>query len=242
MKRVALLLLVLLIGTPVFADPVFTKNLSLNSTTAGDPYDLRGTGVKYNTLTWNNPGTVTTCTITLEKSPNGQTQWTALIASTSCTSSGSVKFTEGVANFVRVKLATYGGSGSITVRYDGDLALNAAAGTVVTSGTTQQTSGVSSTYSSDSVISAAIASDTVSMSFSGAILNNKASVTRLFLQIRTGTTVLYQYITRLASSAISDFDFTISSIRVPAGSAMAVRSYVEDDTGATVDIAWNLVR
>lgn len=119
MKKFIFVLIAIAASSISFAGPVLTKTYNLNSTTPADVINLNGTGINYHNLRWNTPATVTTCTIKIQKSTNGVTSWTDLISAQSCTSSGSASITTGAANFIRVSLATYGGSGTVVAWYGG---------------------------------------------------------------------------------------------------------------------------
>ncbi len=78
-----------------------------------------GTGITQHLITWNGTGTVSTCSVKVEKSATGSSGWTDLIAATTCTTNGFSAITAGTANYVRVTLSTFSGGGGLVVRYNG---------------------------------------------------------------------------------------------------------------------------
>lgn len=74
----------------------------------------------YHQIQWNVSGTVSTCTVTLDSSPDGTT-WTqgGVITSQVCTTNGNSTIVNTSANYVRVNVLTFVGTGTVTVKYLG---------------------------------------------------------------------------------------------------------------------------
>jgi len=104
-------------------DPPLFQNYSLSSTGAQAGINLSATPIDTHTLAWRPVGTVSTCAIQLDTSPDN-VNWTAAgaIASQGCTASGQATSVQGLnANYVRVNLTTLTGGGTLTVIYSGRL-------------------------------------------------------------------------------------------------------------------------
>ena len=76
--------------------------------------------ILYHSLSWTTTGTVSSCTVAVDSSPDGVT-WTAggIIAGQTCTTNGVSSITAGQANFLRVNVTALGGGGSVTLVYEG---------------------------------------------------------------------------------------------------------------------------
>lgn len=134
MKRIALLLTLLSIfalqsfaQTTVVAIPNIYRTFKLTAASpvgpAATPWIAEiGTGVKSHAITWTTSGTVSTCSVKVQKSEDG-TSWSDLIAGATCTSNSSTgTITTDVANYVRVNATTLTGSGTLNVTYVGYVA------------------------------------------------------------------------------------------------------------------------
>lgn len=119
LKRVFLLLLFLLAIAGTAEAQVTGRAVITTSATSGASTNLIGSGIYYHQISWWVTGTVSSCSVKLEKSTDNST-WTDLIAGASCTSNGGPStLTTGVVNYVRVNATTFSGSGTLTVRYNG---------------------------------------------------------------------------------------------------------------------------
>ena len=114
-----LVLLVLALALPLQAQQA-TQSLVAYSATSSSSRSLIGTGVAYHRLVWNTSGTLSTCTVKVQKSADGTT-WTDLIADSICTSSGQTAYTSEVVNYIRITTTTLtqNPSGYITAVYQG---------------------------------------------------------------------------------------------------------------------------
>lgn len=74
----------------------------------------------FHQITWRGTGTLSTCTVALDSSPDGVT-WTAggVIAGQTCTTNGSSTVVNLVVNYVRINVTAISGGGTITVVYTG---------------------------------------------------------------------------------------------------------------------------
>lgn len=82
---------------------------------------VENTVIGFNQLSWTISGTVATCTVSLDSSPDGST-WTVggVIAGQTCTSNGNSSVTAGSANFMRVNMQAISGAGAtVVVTYKG---------------------------------------------------------------------------------------------------------------------------
>ncbi len=130
MKRIALLLTLLLAGTRLYAqqqvipNATIVRQATLTSAAPIQPTSSpwiseRLMGVKSHAITWTTEGTVSTCSVKVQKSEDG-TSWSDLIAAQTCTSaSGTATFTVDVASYVRINATTLTGSGKLLVTYFG---------------------------------------------------------------------------------------------------------------------------
>ncbi len=133
MRRI-LLVLISILGTSVFAQAQVGRTVTLVSANhVGTAINEIGSGVNLHVFTWNVTGTLSACSVKLEKSANGTSGWTDLIAGQACTTSGGPTTITGptVANYVRVNATTFTGTGTLTVRYDGLTAVSSSTVTVV---------------------------------------------------------------------------------------------------------------
>lgn len=134
LKRLSVLvaLIYLLTLTPQASQPDQSFVNRFTATGSGAERDQRGLGINQHRITWNVSGTVSSCSVKLEQSADGSS-WSDLIAGQTCTSNGVTDLTSGVANYVRITLSTFSGSGSpfINVHYGGwvDRSASGGAGT-----------------------------------------------------------------------------------------------------------------
>lgn len=118
-KFLASVLLLISIATSVQAIQSDIKNITdFTATGSGVAVGEIGSGIFHHRLSWHPTGTVSTCSVKVQQSVNG-TSWTDLIAGETCTSSGASAIGTGVANYIRITLVTFSGSGSLRARYDG---------------------------------------------------------------------------------------------------------------------------
>ncbi len=79
----------------------------------------QGTGIKSHTIVWTTSGTVSTCSVKVEKSADG-VSWSDMISGATCTSPAATgTITTDIANYVRVNATTLTGSGTLIVTYSG---------------------------------------------------------------------------------------------------------------------------
>jgi len=105
-------------------DPPLYQNYSLTTTGAQAGINLTATPIDTHTISWRPSGTVSTCTVALDTSPDG-VSWTAgaAIPGQTCTAAGQFSTASPVvANFVRVNLTTLTGGGTVAIVYSGRLA------------------------------------------------------------------------------------------------------------------------
>jgi len=105
-------------------DPPLYQNYSLTTTGAQAGINLTATPIDTHTISWRPSGTVSTCAVQVDTSPDGTTWASAgAIPSLTCTSPGQFSTASPVvANYVRVNLTTLTGGGTLTVVYSGRLA------------------------------------------------------------------------------------------------------------------------
>lgn len=92
-----------------------------SSTATGEWITLISKVARYHRIIWYARGTVSTCQVKLEQSSTALTgSESDLISNQTCTSTGIVSSaTSGQPNYVRIKLGTFSGSGSVTIVYQG---------------------------------------------------------------------------------------------------------------------------
>jgi hypothetical protein len=80
----------------------------------------QNTTSQYHQISWTDSGTVSTCSVQVDSSPDNST-WTAggIITSQSCTSAGNSAVVHASAVYIRVNVTVYSGSGSMTLTYKG---------------------------------------------------------------------------------------------------------------------------
>lgn len=112
------LLAVLVLPLEARADG-FLTNL-FQSVTPGTSINNIGTAIAFQKLTWNVSGTVSACTVALDTSVDGVT-WSAggAIAGQTCTSNGTSTVASVVANYVRINMTAFTGTGSVSVTWNG---------------------------------------------------------------------------------------------------------------------------
>lgn len=119
MRRILLaLVFVAALGVPGYAQVGRTLNLVTGAKIGplGVGIDLRGAGITQHEIVWNVVGTVSGCSVKVEKSADGSS-WSDLIAGATCTSNGNSSLTSGITNYVRVNATTLTGTGTLSVRY-----------------------------------------------------------------------------------------------------------------------------
>jgi len=96
------------------------QQTTFTSVTTGSPL-IENTVIGFHQLSWTVSGTVATCTVALDSSPDGSA-WTAggVITGQTCTSNGNSSVTAGTANYVRVNMTAISGAGAtVVVTYKG---------------------------------------------------------------------------------------------------------------------------
>jgi hypothetical protein len=119
MKKLLWLGLLLVSAAPnVFADGALA--LGFTSVAAGVGIPNIGTGIGYHKITWNVSGTVATCTVALDTSVDN-VNWSAggAITGQTCTSNGASSTVNVVANYVRINVTVFSGTGSVNVTWNG---------------------------------------------------------------------------------------------------------------------------
>ena len=98
----------------------FQQNTTFTSATSGPAIYNVGSGTAYHYVVISKTGTVSACSFTVDSSPDNVT-WTAggVITSTSCTANGNTAATAGVANWTRVTVSSFTGTGSVQLTYLG---------------------------------------------------------------------------------------------------------------------------
>jgi hypothetical protein len=119
-----------------FQNPPIVQSYSLSTT--GAQGDINETTIPVNThvLSWRPVGTVTTCTVSVDSSPDGVT-WTAggVIAGQTCTSPGEIVTPQATTtNHARVNLTILTGGGTLNVIYSGRMATPASANGAISNG------------------------------------------------------------------------------------------------------------
>jgi hypothetical protein len=122
MKKLLLLLLflaALCLPASSYAQAVqITAQMRATAPTTGSGIAVPTT--YYHQLTWSVSGTVATCSVTLDSSADNSS-WSSggAIGAQTCTSSGQSSLVNAAANYVRINLGTFTGSGSIYISYIG---------------------------------------------------------------------------------------------------------------------------
>jgi len=81
--------------------------------TTSNGFHISGSSAAFHVLTWNNTGTVTTCQIQADGSADGITWGNGdVIASTLCTSNGTVTSVSDVVNYIRINITAISGAGA----------------------------------------------------------------------------------------------------------------------------------
>lgn len=137
--------LVLISLTPLVGQTsayTFQQSTTFTSASPGRSVYNIGTGTAYHYVVFNITGTVSACSFTVDSSPDNVT-WTVggIIAATTCTANGVTAITPGVANWTRVNVSTFTGTGSVTTLYSGYATSTSAQYMAVTT-TAAQTTGL----------------------------------------------------------------------------------------------------
>lgn len=121
MKKLALTLLLLSLSPLTWAQGFNAfQQTTFTTVTTGSPIIERST-IGFHQLSWTVSGTVATCTVAIDSSPDG-TAWTAggIIAGQTCTSNGNSTVTTGSAQWIRVNMTAISGAGAtVVVTYKG---------------------------------------------------------------------------------------------------------------------------
>lgn len=95
------------------------RSAVFSSASADKVIKIQNSGVVYHRLSWTiASGTLSSCIIKLEKSPNGVDNWSDLVPATSCTTNGFSNVFLGTANYVRISVTSLAG-GTINASYAG---------------------------------------------------------------------------------------------------------------------------
>lgn len=117
MKKCALLrgLLVVLLTAPLFSQQAF---LATNFSAAGNNGGIKqiGTGIAFVGATWTKSGTVTVCSFKMDSSVDGIT-WNNgdVLGATSCAANGQSAYTNTVYNYVRARVTSFTGTGTVNI-------------------------------------------------------------------------------------------------------------------------------
>ena len=116
-KWATLLIALCLASTPIVGAQ--TRSRTFTTATSDTSVRLTGTSVYNHRLICTGAGTLSTATVKLEKSVDGSTGWTDLIAGQDCTTNVSATAT-GWVNYVRITVSALEGTGPVLyVRYEG---------------------------------------------------------------------------------------------------------------------------
>lgn len=94
------------------------RSQTFTATTSSSAIRNISSGISYHKLTWIPSGTVSSCSVKLDRSADGSS-WSDLIAATSCTTGGMSAITAGTHNYVRITVSTFTGTGSVNVTWTG---------------------------------------------------------------------------------------------------------------------------
>jgi hypothetical protein len=122
LKLVALLAALLLVPLVCEAQtPVGKSGVTASGATIiGSTIPLINSGIAYHSATWNVTGTVNTCDFTIDSSANGVSWSTGgVITSTNCATNGNATIVNVVANYIRINISTFTGTGSVSVTWNG---------------------------------------------------------------------------------------------------------------------------
>ena len=114
--------------------------ISSTSVTTSTPFSGSATrqinsGTQYHQITWNDSGTVATCSVRIDSSADGVTFNSGdVIAAQTCTSNGSSAIIQGVFNYIRINVTTLSGGGTVNVVYQGYATLPLANGGTINPG------------------------------------------------------------------------------------------------------------
>lgn len=96
-----------------------SKTTTFTTSVADTSVNLTSSGITLHQLTWRTIGTVSGCSVKLEKSTDNSS-WSDLITAQTCTSTGSATLTsDTTANFIRINTTSFTGTGSIIVTWIG---------------------------------------------------------------------------------------------------------------------------
>lgn len=118
MKRLRFVLL--LLSVLAFAAG-YQSYLTKTFTATGTSISIRQLGtIGYHQISWTKTGTVTGCTIAVDSSPDNST-WTAggIITGQTCTTNGQSAVTAASANYIRLNMTAFTGTGSVLIVYKG---------------------------------------------------------------------------------------------------------------------------
>lgn len=110
--------LILLLSGIAFAQG--SQVTTFTGTGSGRSVKLVGAGIMHHQLVWNTVGTVSACTVVVDGSADGTTWGNGdVVASQTCTASGFSAVADITVNYVRVRVVTWTGTGSVAVRWFG---------------------------------------------------------------------------------------------------------------------------
>lgn len=118
-KSVALLVL-MLAATSASAQNQYVafRNHTFSAAGADITINMTHGAVSYEKITWFKTGTVSACQVKLQQSADGLA-WSDLIAVQTCTSTGTSSVAHVVANFVRINVTSFTGTGAVAVTFTG---------------------------------------------------------------------------------------------------------------------------
>lgn len=119
-KRIALVVLVIVALCFGQGNGINSYRTVTQSAPASDVAITQNTAILFHQLSWVDTGTVSSCTVALDSSPDGTT-WTAggIITGQTCTSNGNSSITSGNAKYVRITSTALSGGGSVQFFYKG---------------------------------------------------------------------------------------------------------------------------
>lgn len=123
-KRVILFILLLSITGVCEAQQSF-QTLTFSASGRGASLRLIGSGVNYSRMSWYTSGTVSSCSVQIDKAVDvsgAPGTWTNLIPSSTCTTEGSSAVTSGNSSWTSINVTALGGGGSVTVTFVGFIA------------------------------------------------------------------------------------------------------------------------
>lgn len=136
MRKTSPQIAIFLIFACLFAHADGTQKLTFTSASADSGVSLIGSAIAYHKLTWSTVGTVSACSVRVDTSSDGLS-WSAggAITAQTCTSSGVSSVANVVANYIRINVTSFTGTGSVVVVWSGYVNTPAVGGVSSVSGT-----------------------------------------------------------------------------------------------------------